>query len=303
MKSLVVGLGFGQLYKDVLKRMGHQVVTVDSNPATKPDFTELTTALSSHDTFDTAHICVPNHLHYKTALKVAPQTKIVFVEKPGVESIDHWNLLVNLNKNTRFMMTKNNQWRDNIKEIADSCKASDLIQINWVNKNRIPGPGTWFTDKSKSFGGVSRDLLPHLMSIMISANPNNYNDFKNIKYRLEQKWNLSDCTGTEYGVVNQDGVYNVDDSAVMELTDGEKTYILYANWKSNLMDDVAVHFYKNGESHLKSIQLGLCPEQAYETMIRDCIIHKDDDDFWNKQLQQDLYIQGKINEDSTDIVH
>ena len=95
----------------------------------------------------------------------------------------------------------------------------------------------------------------------------------------------------------------VDDSAVMELTDGEKTYILYANWKSNLMDDVAVHFYKNGESHLKSIQLGLCPEQAYETMIRDCIIHNDDDDFWNKQLQQDLYIQGKINEDSTDIVH
>ena len=29
MKSLIVGMGFGQLYKDVLTQMGHEVVTVD----------------------------------------------------------------------------------------------------------------------------------------------------------------------------------------------------------------------------------------------------------------------------------
>ena len=234
MKSLVVGLGFGQLYVNILKRMGHEVITVDINPNANADFTELTTAIQSHTSFDTAHICVPNHLHYKTALKVAGHTKIVFVEKPGVETINHWRLLTNLNKSTRFMMTKNNQWRNNIQLIKEQCEASDLIQINWVNSNRIPGPGTWFTDKSKAFGGVSRDLLPHLMSIMISANKNTFHDFKTQKYRLEQRWNLNDCTGTDYGVVNKDGIYNVDDSAVMELTDGEKTYILYANWKSNL---------------------------------------------------------------------
>jgi predicted dehydrogenase len=303
MKSLVVGLGFGQLYVNILKRMGHEVITVDINPNANADFTELTTAIQSHTSFDTAHICVPNHLHYKTALKVAGHTKIVFVEKPGVETINHWRLLTNLNKSTRFMMTKNNQWRNNIQLIKEQCEASDLIQINWVNSNRIPGPGTWFTDKSKAFGGVSRDLLPHLMSIMISANKNTFHDFKTQKYRLEQRWNLNDCTGTDYGVVNKDGIYNVDDSAVMELTDGEKTYILYANWKSNLMDDVAVHFYKNGESHLKSIELGLCPEEAYENMIKDCLIHLEDDVFWNNQLEQDLWIQEKINDNSKNITH
>lgn len=303
MKSLVVGLGFGQLYVDVLKRMGHEVITVDINPDMKPDFTELTTAISTHAPFDTAHICVPNHLHYKTALKVAEHTKIVFVEKPGVETIEHWRLLTNLNKSTRFMMTKNNQWRNNIKDITKNCEASDLIQINWVNKNRIPGPGTWFTDKSKAFGGVSRDLLPHLMSIMMSVNKNTYQDFKVKKYHTEQRWNLSDCTGTDYGVVNENGVYNVDDSATMELTDGDKTYILYANWKNNLHDDMAIHFYKNGESHAPSIQLGLCPEEAYENMIKDSLIHLEDDMFWNNQLEQDLYIQEKINDESKDIIH
>ena len=45
MKSLVVGLGFGQLYKGVLERMGHQVITVDTNPATNPDFVELEQAI------------------------------------------------------------------------------------------------------------------------------------------------------------------------------------------------------------------------------------------------------------------
>ena len=45
MKSLVVGLGFGQLYVNILKRMGHEVVTVDINPDAKADFTELTTAI------------------------------------------------------------------------------------------------------------------------------------------------------------------------------------------------------------------------------------------------------------------
>jgi len=303
MKSLVVGLGFGQLYVDILKRMGHEVITVDINPDANGDFTELTTAISAHAPFDTAHICVPNHLHYKTALKLAEHTKIVFVEKPGVETINHWRLLTNLNKSTRFMMTKNNQWRNNIKDITKNCEASDLIQINWVNKNRIPGPGTWFTDKSKAFGGVSRDLLPHLMSIMMSVNKNTYQDFKVKKYHTEQRWNLSDCTGTDYGVVNENGVYDVDDSATMELTDGNKTYILYANWKNNLHDDMAIHFYKDGESHLESISLGLCPEQAYEEMIKNSLIHLEDDVFWNNQLEQDLYIQEKINDKSTDIIH
>ena len=303
MKSLVVGLGFGQLYVDILKRMGHEVITVDINPDANGDFTELTTAISAHAPFDTAHICVPNHLHYKTALKLAEHTKIVFVEKPGVETINHWRLLTNLNKSTRFMKTKNNQWRNNIKDITKNCEASDLIQINWVNKNRIPGPGTWFTDKSKAFGGVSRDLLPHLMSIMMSVNKNTYQDFKVKKYHTEQRWNLSDCTGTDYGVVNENGVYDVDDSATMELTDGNKTYILYANWKNNLHDDMAIHFYKDGESHLESISLGLCPEQAYEEMIKNSLIHLEDDMFWNNQLEQDLYIQEKINDESKDIIH
>lgn len=303
MKSLVVGLGFGQLYKNILLKMGHQVVTVDSNPVTNPDFQNVATALATHSSFDTAHICVPNYLHYELALKVAPHSRIVFVEKPGVETIDQWKALLTLNTSTRFMMTKNNMWRNNLDEMVESCNASQGIQIKWVNKNRIPSPGSWFTNKKQAFGGVSRDLLPHLLSLFIATNKENYKDFKIDNYTLEQRWNLDDCKTTDYGHVKADGVYDVDDSAVLELTNGKKTYTLCANWRGGFHDDIALHFYNNGSSHLKSIPLGLCPEEAYENMIKHSLLHLQDDDFWNKQFEYDLWIQEKINEKSTNTIH
>ena len=36
------------------------------------------------------------------------------------------------------MMTKNNMWRDSIKEMYDKALKSDVVQINWINKDRIP---------------------------------------------------------------------------------------------------------------------------------------------------------------------
>ena len=62
MKSLIVGMGFGQLYKDVLTQMGHEVVTVDRDQTKKADFIELTTALATHSQFDTAHILSLIHI-------------------------------------------------------------------------------------------------------------------------------------------------------------------------------------------------------------------------------------------------
>ena len=66
MKSLVVGLSFGQLYKDVLLKMGHEVITVDNDPSKQADFLELTTALATHSPFDTAHILSLIHISEPT---------------------------------------------------------------------------------------------------------------------------------------------------------------------------------------------------------------------------------------------
>lgn len=48
MKSLIVGMGIGQLYKSVLTSMGHEIVTVDSDIAKGADFPSIKPAIFSH---------------------------------------------------------------------------------------------------------------------------------------------------------------------------------------------------------------------------------------------------------------
>ena len=112
MKSLVVGMGIGQLYKAVLEEIGNQVVTVDLDPS-KGDFTSVDMAIGTHGKFDTVHICTPNFTHLNLALEIAPYADIVFIEKPGVVDKKAWQSLIDVFPSTRFMMVKNNQWRSN----------------------------------------------------------------------------------------------------------------------------------------------------------------------------------------------
>jgi predicted dehydrogenase len=100
-RSLVIGMGIGNLYKDVLTKLGHQVVTVDQDSAKGADFESVDSALVVHGLFDTAHICTPNFTHFEIAARVAPHTKIVFIEKPGVATSDTWSKLV-----TKFNKTR-----------------------------------------------------------------------------------------------------------------------------------------------------------------------------------------------------
>ena len=81
MKTLIVGLGFGQLYKKIYESMGAEIITVDADQSKNPDFVEITTAIEAHPQFDTAHICTPNRTHFALAKKLSGHSKIVFIEK------------------------------------------------------------------------------------------------------------------------------------------------------------------------------------------------------------------------------
>ena len=293
MKSLVVGLSFGQLYVDVLKQIGHRVITCDLHrPA---DYYNIWDVISQHHHFDTVHICTPNFTHEDIAKKLFDHADIIFVEKPGFQNNKQWQDLQSSNLSTRLIMTKNNMWRNNISDIVESSKECDTIKINWINKNRIPSPGSWFTDKDKSFGGVSKDLLPHLLSIFIAINQKNYKKYSTVSANKKQKWTIENCiNGTNYGNVIKDGVYNVDDEVEVELTDSTTNFIIKADWRSDTVDDIAIHYYKHGNL-IKTIPLGLCPVEAYQSMILDCIKNKDNDDFWKQQAEYDEWIQTQIN--------
>jgi hypothetical protein len=287
--SLIVGMGIGNLYAKVLSDLGHSVITVDSDPKKNADFETVDAAIVACRMFDTVHICTPNFTHEEIARKLAPVTKIVFIEKPGVVNSKSWIKLITDFPRTRFMMVKNNMWRDNIVDLKASASRAKIVNIRWVRKNCIPSPGSWFTTRKLAFGGVSRDLMPHLLSLYVAMNP---------KWRTESvngsgaqmMWNLEDIKSTDYGVVNPNGVYDVDDKCHIDF--GSK-WGCQADWRSMTTEDSSIQFIMQDNS-VEVFNLGWCPEEAYTAMIKDALDNVDNYQFWLDQFDIDTWIHEKI---------
>jgi predicted dehydrogenase len=291
MKSLVIGMGIGQLYKGVLESQGHTVVTVDRDANKGADYTDITEAITNHGFFDTAHICTPNFTHMAICDIVAPVSKVVFVEKPGAASTAEWISLIERHPTTRITMVKNNQWRPEFSMFQEYYDKSNEIWLRWINKDRVPNPGTWFTNKELAFGGVSRDLMPHLLSY-VSSFCNNFHMLQVTHKHSAQRWTLADVSQTDYGIVDPNGVYDVDDIAELTLEGFDKKMTLKADWRSDDKTDIGIAF-GNSSSAMK-FELGLCPEEAYLAMINECVEKVNEQAFWLNQYNQDVWIHDMM---------
>ena len=290
-KSLIVGMGFGQaVYKPVLTDLGYQVITVDADPAKGADFTDVSEAVNVHKQFNTVNICTPNFTHDAVARLVAGCSDIVFVEKPGVVNNIAWKKLVGDFPNTRIAMVKNNQYRNEITAFRDLASSASRVTIRWNSKNRIPNPGSWFTTKDLAFGGVSRDLIPHMLSYYCALT--DYADGNKTLSQAIQRHILKDITSTDYGNVNASGIYDVDDFCVFEFSNGKTTWVLTANWKDDVADDSSISF--ETKSSAVRHELGLCPESAYKKMIVSAVTNLNNDEYWKDQLEQDVWIHKQI---------
>ena len=289
MKSLIVGMGIGELYKSQAQALNIETVTVDSNPNKQADYSNIESAALAHDRFDLVHICTPNFTHFDLAHRLAPHARIILIEKPGVQNATSWKRLVKNNPGTRFAMVKNNQYRNEIKSFKYPAAKSTELKIIWSNCNRIPSPGSWFTTRSLAYGGVSRDLMPHLLSYL-TVLYDNYQDIKIVNKTAKQNWNLKSVADTEYGVVAKDGVYDVDDCAELELLLDQTKIKLIADWRNGIADENYISF-ADSHSAVKH-DLGLCPDYAYGAMIKTCLDNYHNGEFWQQQLAQDLWIHN-----------
>ncbi len=292
MRSLVIGMGIGQLYKSVLQNMGHEVLTLDTDPNKSTDFKDLSDVRLKQNHFDTIHICTPNFTHKDIAEAVASTASVIFVEKPGFKNSVEWQEFIKYRPLNHIIMVKNNQWRSNISDMIKLKQQAEIIEIRWHNRDRVPNPGTWFTTRELAYGGVSRDLMPHLLSLFMVIEPY-YQNAKQLLSLSEQCWTLDDVKNTDYGTVNPNGIYDVDDHCRLEYMINDKKWILDANWRTLKDDDRAIIFTMKDGSQQR-IELGLCPESAYKTMINDTLLSMKESVFWKKQIEQDIWIHEVI---------
>jgi predicted dehydrogenase len=288
MRSLIVGMGIGQLYKSVFSSLNYSIETVDANPDKDATYNNVESVTGE---YDIAVICTPNFTHESIARTIAARCKIILIEKPGVVDSKCWQCLTEDFPNTRFMMVKNNQYRDEIKLFKTQSDQSERVYIRWNNANRIPQPGSWFTTKELAFGGVSRDLIPHMLSYYCTLT--DYTQGSKLDAVSIQNYLLADITSTDYGTVNPDGVYDVDDFCKLEFKNGNTTWVLSANWKTNLDHNDSSISFGTKNSAIRH-QLGLCPESAYKKMIETAVQNLNNDAFWQSQFEQDMWIHKQI---------
>jgi len=288
-RSLVIGMGIGQLYKTVLEKLGHEVVTVDPDISKGANFPDIKPALLVHNWFDTVHVCTPNFTHKTIVEQVAPYSRIVFVEKPGFNTSEEWTSVAKHRPFTRFMMVKNNMWRSNIADLQALAIKAKTVNIQWIRKNCIPHPGSWFTTRELAFGGVSRDLMPHLLSLYVAMNPNWNKEHVNGQGALTQ-WQLKDIDSTDYGIINYNGTYDVDDKCHINF--GNK-WNLSANWRSMDKENSSIEFIMQ-DNNVERFELGWCPEEAYSNMISDALANVDNNGYWKTQLAIDTWIHERV---------
>jgi len=287
-KALIIGMGIGQLYYQIYMKKGWEFQTVDLTKTA--DYTEVKDVQGE---FDIAHICTPNFTHEAIVRQIANKCKIVFVEKPGVENADAWSQLIKDFPQTLILMVKNNQHRHNVDILKETAQNCDNLVLNWCNKNRVPNPGSWFTTKELAYGGVSRDLMPHLLS-WVQVLADDYTRIENVYNDSEQRYDLDTIGDTDYGEVTKNGTYDVDDFAQIYLVDRPKiNFMLNTAWKQEEDDAINIKFYSMGNL-IHTEELGLCPEDAYSKMIDSAYENIYNKEYKQLQLAKDLWIHKQL---------
>lgn len=121
---------------------------------------------------DAVIIATPNNTHSVLAIEALKSNIHVLCEKPLTLSQEEFLEVSEIEKQSKAMFVPAyvNRFRSDISDFNDTIKNSNIgkikkVEIAWIRNKGIPRPGTWFTDKKCSGGGVLKDLGPHMIDL------------------------------------------------------------------------------------------------------------------------------------------
>ncbi len=208
-------------------------------------------------------VAVPNALHAPLAMAAMEAGREVLLEKPMamtptecaeiIAARDRCGRTLQVGFVCRFAATVQAARRH-----IDAGRLGHIYQARAVMLRRrgIPGLGRWFTDRSKSGGGVLIDLGPHLVDLVldlcgrppvsrVSAATSSRFGQPPRGYQFTEMWS---------GPPNLEGRFDVDDGATAMLRcEGGPTITLETAWASHLPDgtiaDGVTLFGESGAMH------------------------------------------------------
>ncbi|MHC1683115.1 MAG: Gfo/Idh/MocA family protein [Clostridiaceae bacterium] len=222
---------------------------------------------------DAVIISTPNYSHGEYILRTLEKGKHVLCEKPFTVFLEETKEIITLaNKNKKIVMPGFvNRFRYDIEKMRQIILDNDIgdikkIEAGWVRRSGVPRPGTWFTNKKLSGGGVLIDLGSHIIDLCLMLLSD-----KNIKEKaLTTSYNYTNNSELSASWFKRDTKNNltidVEESALSEIVFQDKVLLqVKLSWLASKEGDFTYFkiYGENGEVELKTL-FGFSNDRLWE---------------------------------------
>lgn len=221
---------------------------------------------------DAVVICTPTDKHYELAIHFLERGIHVLCEKPMTTSLQEAIDLRKVVERSRcvFMVGFVNRFRDDVQELRNRIQAGQLgklqfCELSWRRKKGIPRPGSWFTTKQTSGGGVLTDLGSHMIDLMFYLLGRNMVPSACLCSTFSRPYD-SIVTYTNWLGTAESGKIDVEDTAIgmIRLNDG-MTVLLHVCWSDDVDGDfVRIHLKGTEGSLTLNTLFGFSDQAMYQ---------------------------------------
>lgn len=178
-------------------------------------------------------VATPNYTHAEYTKEALKQGIGVLCEKPVALNVSEIKEIIELidREHAVYVPGFVNRWRKDMQEITHALQkkaVGDICKIDagWIRRNGVPRPGTWFTNRKFSGGGVLADLGSHVLDLCLLF----LGDAKPIDYRMV----TSVCNYNKIQQTKAAEWFQSDDTNKFHM-DVEDTAIVQVNFEQGIM--------------------------------------------------------------------
>ena len=205
---------------------------------------------------DAAVIATPNYSHVYYSKILLNNGINVLCEKPiafnNKEIIDI--LKIAKSKKLIFFPGMVNRYRKDIRLINLYLKNNKLgkikqIDSGWIRRNGLPRPGTWFTNKHLSGGGVLIDLVSHILDICLMLLGKR--DLEKYEMEISMCENDKENVSAKWFYKEGEKQYqiNVEDNAYVNIVFDDNIKLnMDLSWHSSTTEADYTYFFIKGEN-------------------------------------------------------
>lgn len=224
---------------------------------------------------DAVIVSTPTFTHSCYSIMALEKGKHVLCEKPIVTSLKEMEAILKIEHKSKikFMPGFVNRFRQDIIEMHNLLRSGEIglierIEGTWLRRSGVPRPGSWFTCKKFSGGGVLMDLGSHILDICQMLSGKSVNSSYSVNLRTLQQRIYTQKTGASWfkGQEEDNLPIDVEDSALAKISFNDNLQVkVKVSWCAPIEKDMTTFkVYGTKGSVILETLFGFSTERMFE---------------------------------------